>query len=199
MDISLPLPPMALPDLRQTRLEVVLDMCAANGVDDIHISSRIAAREDDGRGRWKRMVGTKSLTSFTRPLHNHDAETRTGSSRSATRGQRALRVNRRCFESDLTIYCNINRVPMDGGHKSVAVGFVTTNLACASRAARRSGTVIHTWTRLRRSESQGDSSGQVAMSRLKVFHIETALNIGCSRTAYDILTRNEVNFHSPTA
>src|SRR6266436_5376072 len=32
-DISLPLPPMATPDLRQTMLEVVLDICAANGVD----------------------------------------------------------------------------------------------------------------------------------------------------------------------
>ena len=36
-DISLPLPPMQTPDLRQTMLEVVLDMCAANGVDDVHL------------------------------------------------------------------------------------------------------------------------------------------------------------------
>jgi len=34
---SLPLPPMATPDMRQTMLEVVLDMCGANGVDDIHL------------------------------------------------------------------------------------------------------------------------------------------------------------------
>src|SRR5438132_7043578 len=36
-DISLPLPPMAIPDMRQTMLEVVLDMCGANGVDDVHL------------------------------------------------------------------------------------------------------------------------------------------------------------------
>ncbi len=31
-------------------------------------------------------------------------------------------LNRRAAESDLLIYVNINFVPMDGGHKSVAVG-----------------------------------------------------------------------------
>ena len=36
-DISLPLPPMATPDIRQTILEIVLEMLGANGVDDVHI------------------------------------------------------------------------------------------------------------------------------------------------------------------
>ena len=36
-DISLPLPPMATPDIRQTMLEIVLDMLAGHGVDDVHI------------------------------------------------------------------------------------------------------------------------------------------------------------------
>src|SRR5919206_2466097 len=36
-DISLPLPPMATPDIRQTILEILLDMLDANGVDDIHL------------------------------------------------------------------------------------------------------------------------------------------------------------------
>ena len=31
-------------------------------------------------------------------------------------------LSRRAAESDLLIYLNINLVPMDGGHKSVAVG-----------------------------------------------------------------------------
>src|ERR1044072_6624678 len=35
-DISLPLPPMATPDIRQTMLEVVLDLLAANAIDDVH-------------------------------------------------------------------------------------------------------------------------------------------------------------------
>src|ERR1041385_6999142 len=36
-DLSMPLPPMRTPDVRQTILEVVLDMLAGHGVDDVHI------------------------------------------------------------------------------------------------------------------------------------------------------------------
>jgi hypothetical protein len=36
-DISLPLPPMVTPDIRQTILEILLEMLAANNIDDIHI------------------------------------------------------------------------------------------------------------------------------------------------------------------
>jgi hypothetical protein len=36
-DISLPLPPMATPDIRQSVLEIVLDMLSGHGVDDVHI------------------------------------------------------------------------------------------------------------------------------------------------------------------
>ena len=34
---QLPLPPMATPDIRQTVLEIVLDMLPGHGVDDVHI------------------------------------------------------------------------------------------------------------------------------------------------------------------
>ena len=33
-----------------------------------------------------------------------------------------VEMNQRAVESDLVIYVNLNLVPMDGGHKSVAVG-----------------------------------------------------------------------------
>src|SRR5260370_2934535 len=36
-DISLPLPPMATPDIRQTALEIVLDMLEGHRPDDVHI------------------------------------------------------------------------------------------------------------------------------------------------------------------
>ena len=36
-DISLPLPPMRTPDVRQTVLEIVLELLADHGVDDVHI------------------------------------------------------------------------------------------------------------------------------------------------------------------
>src|SRR5215204_3101333 len=37
VDISLLLPPMASPDILQTILQVVLDMLAGHGVDDVHL------------------------------------------------------------------------------------------------------------------------------------------------------------------
>src|SRR5205807_1125100 len=36
-DISLPLPPMRTPDVRQTILEIVLNLLADSGVDDVHL------------------------------------------------------------------------------------------------------------------------------------------------------------------
>ena len=38
-DISLPLPPMRRPDIRQRVIEAVLDLAAAAGVDDVAASS----------------------------------------------------------------------------------------------------------------------------------------------------------------
>jgi len=57
--------------------------------------------------------------------YNHDAEWADGMvSLGKTDHGEILNINRRAVESDLVIYLNINLVPMDGGHKSVAVGFV---------------------------------------------------------------------------
>ena len=41
-DISLPLPPMKQPDVRQRVIEAVLDLAAAEGVDDVHIIAALA-------------------------------------------------------------------------------------------------------------------------------------------------------------
>ena len=51
-DICLPLPPMATPDIRQTVLEIVLELLDANGVDDVDIDHRqLAAPAHDRRPR----------------------------------------------------------------------------------------------------------------------------------------------------
>ena len=41
-DISLPLPPMRRPDVRQRIIEAVLDLAAEAGVDDVHIIAALA-------------------------------------------------------------------------------------------------------------------------------------------------------------
>ncbi len=55
-DISLPLPPMTTPDIRQTIIEILLELLDANGVDDVHIvianslHRRLTARRDEADG-----------------------------------------------------------------------------------------------------------------------------------------------------
>ena len=74
-DISLPLPPMARPDMREAMLEIVLEMLADHGVDDVHIIIATRCTAACTTGEVKRMVGDEGLTKPTGPsaLYNHDA------------------------------------------------------------------------------------------------------------------------------
>ncbi|MBA3785898.1 MAG: DUF2088 domain-containing protein, partial [Acidobacteria bacterium] len=123
-DISMPLPPMATPDVRQTMLEVILEQCAANGVDDIHLIIAISLHRRMTAWEMERMVGSKIFNEFYPDrYYNHDAEDDENLvTIGHTRHDEPLRINKRAIESDLLIYANINFVPMNGGHKSVAVG-----------------------------------------------------------------------------
>ena len=56
-DISLPLPPMVTPDVRQTVLEVVLELLADSGVDDVHLIIANALHRRMTEAEMKRMVG----------------------------------------------------------------------------------------------------------------------------------------------
>src|SRR5216684_3476312 len=63
-DISLPLPPMATPDIRQTMLEIVLDMLAGHGVDDVHIIIANSLHRKMTAWEMKRMVGQKIFDEY---------------------------------------------------------------------------------------------------------------------------------------
>src|SRR5258706_15458324 len=123
-DISLPLPPMATPDIRQSVLEIVLDMLSGHGVDDVHIIIANSLHRKMTEWEMKRMVGQKIFDEFYPDrYYNHDAEWADGLIKlGETKHKEPLTLNRRSAESDLLIYVNINIVPMDRGHKSVAVG-----------------------------------------------------------------------------
>ena len=104
-DISLPLPPMRTPDLRQLILEIVLELCADSGVDDIHlIIANSLHRRMTGRPRCAAWWGTRfsrpstpSATTTTTP------KTRKGSSSSkrTEATSEVVALNRRATESDL--------------------------------------------------------------------------------------------------
>ncbi|HEY3587078.1 MAG TPA: lactate racemase domain-containing protein, partial [Myxococcaceae bacterium] len=117
-DISLPLPPMALPDVRQTILEIVLELLADSGVDDVHLIIANALHRRMTEAEMKRMVGSKIFDAYyPERYYNHDAEDPDGMVElERTSAGEVVAINRRAAESDLLIYVNINLVPMDGGH-----------------------------------------------------------------------------------
>ncbi|HUF26070.1 MAG TPA: lactate racemase domain-containing protein [Gemmatimonadaceae bacterium] len=196
-DISLPLPPMQTPDVRQTIIEILVELCAANGVDDVHIIIANSLHRRMTESEMRRMVGRKVFDAFYPDrYYNHDAECAEGmTSLGETRHGEPLRINRRAAESDLLIYVNINLVPMDGGHKSVAVGL------CDYRSLR----AHHEPQTIRDSDSYMDPTrsklshsverlGKLVDSQLDVFHIETALNNRVYAGQMAWITKNEDDF-----
>ena len=100
-DISLPLPPMLPPDVRQTVLEVVLEMLSDHGVDDIHLIVANSLHRKLTESEMRRMVGSKIHREFNPDRYYcHDAEDADGL---VTLGEtdhgELLRINRRAAES----------------------------------------------------------------------------------------------------
>ncbi len=196
-DISLPLPPMALPDIRQTILEILIEMLDANGVDDVHIIVANCLHRRMTDAEIKRMVGKKVFNAFHPDrLYNHDAEDPEGLVHlGKTDHGEPLNLNRRAVESDLVIYVNINLVPMDGGHKSVAVGL------CDYESVR----VHHSPDTIAKCDSYMDPprsemntkivrQGRLVEQHLKVFHIETSINNRMFANPTAFLGHNEDDF-----
>jgi hypothetical protein len=178
-DVSLPLPPMRTPDIRQRVIEQVLERAYRAGVDDIHLIAALAVHRRMTPGELRRAVGSRVFEEFFPDrLYNHDAEDPAGIVRlDDTAHGEVVELSRRATESDLLVYVNINLVTMDGGHKSVAVGLGTY-------ASLRAHHTVHA---LRHSRSFMDPEaselhhsaarqGEVVEAAVPVFHIETTLN-----------------------
>ena len=75
-DISLPLPPMRRPDIRQRVIEAVLDLAAAAGVDDVHLIAALALHRRMTEAELRHAVGDRVYDAFAPDglLYNHDAE-----------------------------------------------------------------------------------------------------------------------------
>ena len=124
-DVSLPLPPMKRPDVRQRVIEAVLDLAAAAGVDDVHLIAALALHRRMTEGELRQAVGDRVYEAFAPHglLYNHDAEDLDNMvDLGRTRHDELVQMNRRAAESDLLVYVNLNLVAMDGGWKSTATG-----------------------------------------------------------------------------
>jgi nickel-dependent lactate racemase len=128
-DISIPLPPMVTPDIRQRVLEQVIELAARSGVEDLEIVVATALHRRMTAQEIRRMVGERVYRSFwPSQLYNFDAEDPDGMKHvGRTDEGEDVEIMKRAAESDLIVYVNVNLVAMDGGHKSVGTGLAGYN------------------------------------------------------------------------
>ena len=196
-DISLPLPPMKRPDVRESVLDILLSMLTAKGIDDFHIIIATSFHRRMEPYEIKRAVGSKIFKQYYPDrLYNHDGEAPGGMvDLGVTDHGEHVRLNRRAAESDLLIYVNINLVPMDGGSKSVGVGLCDypvlqahhtpqTILGSDSYFDNTRSAMAHSFDRIGRAVNQ----------HLQVFHIETVLNNQMFDPMMPFFVKNEDQF-----
>lgn len=124
-----PFPPTTLPDIRQQSIETLLELLTSYGVrrENIQMVCAVALHRKMKKHELARMVGPKIMREFhPRQLDNFDAEDRGNIADLGTTTQgEPVQVDRRVVESDLVIYVDSIQIPLNGGHKSVAVGLGT--------------------------------------------------------------------------
>jgi hypothetical protein len=193
-DISLPLPPMQTPDVRQLVMEEVLELAAGRGVENVELVVANSLHRRMTPGEIKRAVGERVFRSFwPERLRNFDAEDPSDLAYlgETDRGE-DVEISKRAAESDLLVYVNINLVAMDGGHKSVPVGL-------GSYRSLKHHHNVHTMLNSRsymdppRSALHGSAArmGRLVAEHLKVFTIETTLNNETFPKQFGFLNRRE--------
>ena len=195
-DVSLPLPPMRRPDIRQRVIEAVLDMAAAAGVDDVHLIAALALHRRMTESELRHAVGDRVYDAFAPHglLYNFDAEDPDGLVHlgQTDHGEEVV-ISRRAAESDLVVYVNINIVGLDGGHKSVATGLSGYQ---ALRYHHNPHTMRNSRSFMDHTRSELHSSNWrqgrlIAASGIKVFQIETTLNTDTFSPPLDFLQKRE--------
>jgi nickel-dependent lactate racemase len=193
-DISLPLPPMRRPDVRERVLTIVLELLADHGVDDVTMIIATSVHRRMTSDEIRHIVGDKIHAAYyPARLYNHDAEDPKGMKEVGTTEQgEVVELNKKAVESDLLIYVNLNLVPMDGGHKSVAVGL------CGYRSLK----AHHNPQTMRNCHSYMDPTtsalatsvdrmGKLTNKHLNVFTIETTVNNRMFDKPLEFLHKNE--------
>lgn len=196
-DISLPLPPMVLPDVRERVLKILLQIFDDHGVDDINLLIANCLHRPMDAAEMKRMVGAEIYNRFYPKRYiNHDAE---DPNAIVTLGEteigEVVKTHRLCAEADLSIYININLVPMDGGHKSMGIGLTDYKGLLAHHEPK---TLLECDSYMHPPKSALNSSsdriGRVVDEHLNVFHIETVLNNRMYPSKMEFLGKNEDDF-----
>jgi hypothetical protein len=195
-DVSLPLPPMRAPDVRQRVIEAVLDAAAAAGVDDVVLVAALALHRRMTESELRHALGNRVYDAFAPHglLTQHDAEDPDNLVHlGLTDAGEDVEINKRAATSDLLVYVNINLVAMDGGHKSVATGLASYR---SLRHHHNVRTMVHSRSFMDQERSELHSSNWrmgrlIAASGVKVFQIETTLNNDAFPDPFSFLSKRE--------
>ena len=195
-DISLPLPPMERPDIRQLVIEQVLDLAAAAGVDDVELIVALALHRRMTEAELRHALGDRIYDAFAPNglLSQHDAEDADALTYiGQTDHGEDVEINRRAAESDLLVYVNINLVAMDGGHKSVATGLSSYR---SLRHHHNPETMQKSRSFMDQHRSELHTSNWrmgrlIAESGIDIFQIETNLNTDTFPSQFAFLQKRE--------
>jgi len=142
-----PFPPTRRPDIRQLMLETLLPMLYDAGVDkkNIRLICAVALHRKMKRRELEFMVGKHIMNEFYPDrLTNFDAE---ATEELAYLGETArgepVEVSRFVVEADLVIYLDTVQIPLNGGHKSVAVGLGSYRSIAAHHSPHMTKEVPH--------------------------------------------------------
>jgi hypothetical protein len=200
-DLSIPLPPMRRPDIRQQVIEKVLEKAAAKGVEDVHLIAALGLHRRMTEAELRHCLGNKIMSRYYPDrLYNYDAEDPDGNVRigQTDRGEE-VSVSRRVAESDLLVYVNVNFIPMDGGHKSVHTGLAPYS---SIRHHHNPKTLENTRSLMDPPNSAMHGSinrmGRIFDEHVKVFHIETTLNNQTYPSVFDFMAKPEQQWSAGT-
>ncbi len=193
-DLSIPLPPMRAPDIRQRVVEAVIERAAQAGVDDVHLIAANSLHRRMTPDELQHILGERVFRSFwPERLRNHDAEDPDDLVVLGETGHgEVVEINRTAAEADLLVYVNVNLIAMNGGDKSVPVGL-------ASYRSLRHHHNVHTMLHSRsfndppRSAMHHsyDRMGDVVADTVRLFQIETTVNNETFPPQFDFLNTRE--------
>lgn len=198
-DLSMPLPPMAAPDIRQQMLEIVLNLLDDYAIDDVEMVIATAFHRPMTGKEIQHIVGSKIFNKYWPDrLYNHDAELPNGMVYlGKTESGLDVEINARAAKSDLLIYLNLTFVPMNGGFKSVGTGLAgyrtlkSHHNPHSIRATKSYMDPNFTDKESSALASKMEEIGRFINEKLDVFHIESTINNRMFAKPLDFLSKNE--------
>jgi hypothetical protein len=176
-----PFPKTGSPDFRRLMLETLLPMLDRCGVrrENLRLVCAVALHRKMKEHELREMVGPRIMREFfPRQLENSDAEDpeNTADLEPTEKGE-PVQVWKPVLDSDLVIYLDTIQIPLNGGHKSVAVGLGTYKSISNHHLPDMTATEPHVMQPLGSNmHSCIERISRVILKRTRVMVVEAALN-----------------------